>query len=434
MGSKDKGRAAIMDIEKLDGYEFEKLICSLLSKMGFFVEQTALSGDGGVDIIADYNQPILKGRYLIQCKRWSNTIGEPIVRDLFGTVLAQKANKGIIITNSFFSEKAREFAEGKNIELIDGNELNHLLRKYNIQNDVLKRHEFFYDMAGFEKDRYLYLKKRIDENKGEKQFYDNIAQFFHSYVSCNYIELNKNGLIDEYIKLNKIRIDKFCKRTKRDIEERKAIQYINGYLYLFKGQMLQALETFKDLGYFNELDLMCMSPTNYRYDYNRDSYGKMIVKNTSNLAKYVIIKNLMLIFCSLDFAQGMKILENLYKNAKSELMKNIYYEEMNEDISDYKHVGIFYRRSECDNLDKIAEHYNIKHIDSVFAEIKNNEYDKFHIPLGFKTGKDDYSGVYFYQIEYSEDVYIAVNDFIDNYLDTEKTKNELTNILFLLQV
>jgi len=124
-----------MDVDKLDGYTFERLICNLLKKMGFNVEHTVLSGDGGVDIVAEHNQAILRGRYLVQCKRWINTVGEPVVRDMFGTVLASHANKGIIITNSFFSEKAKLFAEGKNIELIDGNSLNQLLIQYEVTDD-----------------------------------------------------------------------------------------------------------------------------------------------------------------------------------------------------------------------------------------------------------------------------------------------------------
>jgi HJR/Mrr/RecB family endonuclease len=39
-----------MNFDSLNGYEFEELILNLLKKMGFNVEQTPLSGDGGVDI------------------------------------------------------------------------------------------------------------------------------------------------------------------------------------------------------------------------------------------------------------------------------------------------------------------------------------------------------------------------------------------------
>jgi len=119
-----------LNIDTMDGYEFEYFVGNLLRKMGFEVEQTALSGDGGVDIIAHSHELIFKGKYLVQCKRYTGTIGEPTIRDLYGVVLSQNANKGILITNSFFTQQAKHFAEGKNIELLDGNELNTLILKY----------------------------------------------------------------------------------------------------------------------------------------------------------------------------------------------------------------------------------------------------------------------------------------------------------------
>jgi restriction system protein len=86
-----------MIVSNLDGYEFEKLISELLKKMGFSIEHTSLSGDNGVDIIAHSNQPIIKGKYIVQCKRWSNPIGEPVIRDLCGAMLNERGTKGIVI-------------------------------------------------------------------------------------------------------------------------------------------------------------------------------------------------------------------------------------------------------------------------------------------------------------------------------------------------
>ena len=36
--------------------------------MGFYVETTKASGDGGIDLIVYNNQSILSGKYIIQCK------------------------------------------------------------------------------------------------------------------------------------------------------------------------------------------------------------------------------------------------------------------------------------------------------------------------------------------------------------------------------
>ena len=44
----------LSDIDLLDGVQFENLIYRLLNNMGFDVETTKATGDGGIDLIA-YN-------------------------------------------------------------------------------------------------------------------------------------------------------------------------------------------------------------------------------------------------------------------------------------------------------------------------------------------------------------------------------------------
>jgi hypothetical protein len=118
---------------QLSGIDFEKLIATLLSKMGFVAVITKASGDGGVDIEAMLDKPIIGGRYLFQCKRFApdNLIGSPTVREFYGALVAdRKAVKGILITTSGFTPAAREFAANLHIELIDGNGLSKLLREH----------------------------------------------------------------------------------------------------------------------------------------------------------------------------------------------------------------------------------------------------------------------------------------------------------------
>lgn len=115
------------DINSMSGIEFEFLCKTLLEKMGFETVTTKASGDGGIDLIVYNHQPILSGKYIIQCKRYSGSVGEPIIRDLYGVVTSERANKGILITSGYFTSSAIKFANDKPIELIDGNKLNALL-------------------------------------------------------------------------------------------------------------------------------------------------------------------------------------------------------------------------------------------------------------------------------------------------------------------
>jgi len=118
-------------LDSLSGVEFEKLITSLLRRMGFRADMTRASGDGGVDIVAHLDRPIVGGRYLIQCKRFESLVGAPIIREFYGAVVAdRKAVKGIFITTSGFTDQARAFAESLPLELIDRRRLDSLLAEF----------------------------------------------------------------------------------------------------------------------------------------------------------------------------------------------------------------------------------------------------------------------------------------------------------------
>lgn len=100
--------------------------------MGFETETTKASGDGGIDLIAYNRQPLLSGKYIIQCKRYTGSVGEPIIRDLYGVVMSEWANKGILMTTGTFTKSAKNFADGKPIELIDGVAMQNLFSQYGI--------------------------------------------------------------------------------------------------------------------------------------------------------------------------------------------------------------------------------------------------------------------------------------------------------------
>lgn len=126
-----------LDLDNLSGVEFENVCQVLVEKMGFTTQTTKASGDGGIDLIAYNHQPLLSGKYIIQCKRYTGSVGEPIIRDLYGVVTSERANKGILMTTGHFSRSAIAFSDGKPIELIDGEKLKSLLVNYDICDETL---------------------------------------------------------------------------------------------------------------------------------------------------------------------------------------------------------------------------------------------------------------------------------------------------------
>jgi hypothetical protein len=103
------------DLRRMSGYEFERWVADLFSRAGFSVELTPASGDHGVDLWASSDDHLIA----VQCKRWDAPVGEPIVRDLYGSMTAAEAQFGCLITTGSVTVQAEQFARGKPICLIE---------------------------------------------------------------------------------------------------------------------------------------------------------------------------------------------------------------------------------------------------------------------------------------------------------------------------
>ncbi|UWZ85143.1 restriction endonuclease [Occallatibacter riparius] len=106
-------------LQQLSGTEFEELIASLFRKDGYTVRCCGGSGDEGIDLILQ----IASDKDVVQCKRWKNDIGSPVVREFYGSMMHANARHGFMITTAAFSQSARSFAKGKPITLISGSDI-----------------------------------------------------------------------------------------------------------------------------------------------------------------------------------------------------------------------------------------------------------------------------------------------------------------------
>jgi restriction system protein len=116
------------------GWErFEHLIGDLFEKEfgdEGEVNVTQASQDGGIDAIAHDPDPLRGGKIVIQAKRYTQTVGVAAVRDLYGTAMSEDATKGVLVTTSEFSASAHDFAQGKPIQLLNGDDLLRLLDRH----------------------------------------------------------------------------------------------------------------------------------------------------------------------------------------------------------------------------------------------------------------------------------------------------------------
>lgn len=113
------------DLLDLSPREFEDMVVELFSAYGHDAKRTGTVGDHGVDVVVQTKND---EKCVVQCKRWKGYVGEPVVRDFYGVVLHEKADRGIIVTSGKFSRPAQEWAKGKPIALYDGDKFIQLWR------------------------------------------------------------------------------------------------------------------------------------------------------------------------------------------------------------------------------------------------------------------------------------------------------------------
>ena len=116
--------------------KFEEIVLELMEVMDYGKGTTTqYVCDGGIDGIINEDELGLSKIYL-QAKRYTtNSVNEREMRDFIGALAEHNVTKGVFITTSTFSEKAKKAAKnphGHVIRLVDGYELSKLMRIHNL--------------------------------------------------------------------------------------------------------------------------------------------------------------------------------------------------------------------------------------------------------------------------------------------------------------
>ena len=121
-------------LHEMSWREFEMLVGESFRLQGYQVLETgqafsnAASGgpDGGVDLVLSRDRE----KYLVQCKQWKAfKVGVAVVRELYGVMAAQGAAGGFVVTSGSFTAEAGEFAQGRNVRLLDGKQLFRMIQQ-----------------------------------------------------------------------------------------------------------------------------------------------------------------------------------------------------------------------------------------------------------------------------------------------------------------
>jgi restriction system protein len=111
-------QTSIESIRELSWSQFELLIGEAYRRQAYEVIETGgAAADGGIDLKLKSERETV----LVQCKQWKvYKVGVKPIRELYGVLMAEHADRAIFVTTGGYTREAEQFAKGKPIQLIDG--------------------------------------------------------------------------------------------------------------------------------------------------------------------------------------------------------------------------------------------------------------------------------------------------------------------------
>lgn len=116
------------EVDTMSGTEFEEWCKNLLEKLGWTdVETTKATGDQGVDILAMKDEV----PYAFQCKCYASDLGNTPVQEVYAGLRFYHRNVGVVITNRYFTQGAKDLAAACDILLWDRDRLKRMIAAAN---------------------------------------------------------------------------------------------------------------------------------------------------------------------------------------------------------------------------------------------------------------------------------------------------------------
>ncbi len=122
-------RSGIAQIDQMDGIQFEKYLEQLFRLQGYKANATRAQGDYGADLVMTRNGE----KIVVQAKRYSKNVGLKAVQEVHGAIAHYKASSGWVVTNSGYTQQARNLAVSNNVRLIGRDELVEMILAVKVQ-------------------------------------------------------------------------------------------------------------------------------------------------------------------------------------------------------------------------------------------------------------------------------------------------------------
>jgi restriction system protein len=110
----------ILDFSKVStGLEYEQYCAQALREAGWTTQLTKATGDQGTDIIGERAGK----RIVVQCKFYSNPVGNKAVQEIAAARLHERADQAIVVSNALYTEAARQLAGTTGVILLHHDDL-----------------------------------------------------------------------------------------------------------------------------------------------------------------------------------------------------------------------------------------------------------------------------------------------------------------------
>lgn len=106
-------------VEALDPAGFERYCVDVLQATGWMARRTGMSGDQGVDVVAERSDL----RIAIQCKLYSHPVGNAAVQEALAGMVYEGASRACVVSNASYTTAARQLASVAGVLLIHYSDL-----------------------------------------------------------------------------------------------------------------------------------------------------------------------------------------------------------------------------------------------------------------------------------------------------------------------
>lgn len=157
---------SVSDCDTMEGHEFEKFCAQLFADCGYSdVTVTRGSGDQGIDILARKDGVL----YGVQCKRYSNSIGNKAIQEAYSGRCYYGCDVAIVLTTNYFTDSAVDLAKRTGVLTWDRKKLEYMIeRSGGVPENIKKMYQPYYLP-----EEYRFTKGYVD-NKPDPLLYDAI--------------------------------------------------------------------------------------------------------------------------------------------------------------------------------------------------------------------------------------------------------------------